>query len=220
MVRAYAGFAKSGLEEALTTHSDHYNLNQAYGVAAYVKGHVFLTQLQYIMGKPTFDKAMLRYFNTWKYKHPNVNDFIRVMEKESGLELDWFKEYFVFTTRTIDYAVSEVKKDNRKETTIELSNAFGNMPMPIDVVVTMKDGEVKRYHIPLRIMRGEKQSDIWGGGHTVLPDWPWTHPEYTFTIKEKFKNIAKVEIDPSGRMADANRENNGWGDIEEKEVKD
>lgn len=215
MVNAYCGFTKSGLEEQLSIHSDHYNRNQAYGVGAYVKGHVFLTQLQYIMGKPTFDKALLNYFNIWKYKHPNVNDIIRVMEKESGLELDWFKEYFVYTTRTIDYEVANVKKENRKETTIELKNSFGNMPMPLDVVVTMDNGDVKRYHIPLRIMRGEKKSDVWGSNHIVLPDWPWTHPDYSFTIKEKFKNIKKVEIDPSGRLADVTRENNIWGDIED-----
>lgn len=215
MVKAYVGFAKSGLEEPLSTHADHFNLNQAYGVAAYVKGHVFLTQLQYIMGKPTFDRAFLRYFNTWKFKHPNPNDFIRIMEKESGLELDWFKEYFVYTTRTIDYGISKVEKANRKETRIVLENKIGNMPMPLDVVVTTKDGTVKRYNIPLQIMRGEKKSDFYGSDFVVLPDWPWTHPVYEFTIDEKFKKIASVQIDPSERLADVVRENNVWGEAVE-----
>ena len=119
----------------LTTHADHYLNRSAYSMASYTKGHVFLTQLQYIMGKPTFDKAMLRYFNTWKFKHPNPNDCIREMEKESGLELDWFKEYFVGSINTIDYAVKSVDKANRKETRITLMR-MGGMPMPIDVVVT------------------------------------------------------------------------------------
>ena len=55
---------------------------------------------------------------------------------------------------------------------IILENKFGNMPMPLDVVVTMEDGSVKRYNIPLQIMRGEKKSDIYGSDFTVLPDWP------------------------------------------------
>lgn len=44
----YAGYfalAKSGVEEPMSTHSDHYNTNLAYGNAAYSKGAVFLAQL-------------------------------------------------------------------------------------------------------------------------------------------------------------------------------
>ncbi|MEK7256451.1 MAG: M1 family metallopeptidase, partial [Bacteroidota bacterium] len=137
---SYIGFAKSGQEEPLSIHHDHFTTNQAGGVAAYVKGHVALTELQYILGKPTFDKAMLRYFDTWKFKHPNANDFIRIMEKESGLELDWFKEYFVYTTHTMDYAVKSVEKLNRKQSKISLER-FGKPPMPIDLTVTYEDGK-------------------------------------------------------------------------------
>ncbi|MFX6803662.1 hypothetical protein ABTH20_19595, partial [Acinetobacter baumannii] len=48
----YAGYfalAKSGVEEPMSTHSDHYNTNLAYGNAAYSKGAVFLAQLGYII---------------------------------------------------------------------------------------------------------------------------------------------------------------------------
>ncbi len=210
----YISFAKSGKEEILTTHADHYLSGSAYVLAAYTKGQVFLTQLQYIMGKPTFDKAMLRYFDVWKFKHPNVNDFIRVMEKESDLELDWYKEYFVGSLKTIDYSVNSVEKANRIETSITLKRV-GDMPMPIDLVVTLKDGEKKYYTIPLVIMRGEKKNDTWGEAIDVLPDWPWTHPTYEFVLDVKFKNIARVEIDPSKRMADINRTNNFWSDLED-----
>ena len=34
----FANFQKSGFEEPLSTHSDHFERNQAYGVAAYTKG--------------------------------------------------------------------------------------------------------------------------------------------------------------------------------------
>ncbi|HFC00357.1 MAG TPA: M1 family peptidase, partial [Phaeodactylibacter sp.] len=84
----YNNIVTSGLEEPLITHADHFNTNYAYGVASYVKGAIFLHQLQYIIGQEAFDKGMLEYYNTWKFKHPNSNDFIRVMEKVSGLELD------------------------------------------------------------------------------------------------------------------------------------
>ncbi len=203
----YASFSSSGYEEPLSTHSDHFMTNGAYGVASYVKGNVFLPQLSYIIGKSTFDKGMLTYFDTWKFKHPNPNDFIRVMEKESGLELDWYKEYFVNTTHTIDYAVVDVQKKSKKETIITLQK-IGVMPMPIDVVVYMKNGDKKLYNIPLRIMRGEKSREDKNMSFKVLEDWPWTNNNYEFVIKEKMKKIEKVVIDPSGRLADVEKDNN------------
>jgi hypothetical protein len=205
----YIAFAKSGLEEPLSTHHDHYLSSRAASTAAYVKGHVFLTQLQYVMGKPTFDKAMLRYFDTWKFKHPNPNDFIRIMEKSSGLELDWYKEYFVFTTKTIDYGVRSVEKANRKETHIILEKK-GHMPMPIDLLVTYKSGEKEVFNIPLELMRGAKPNEFGAAKYTVLPDWRWTHPTYEIVLGEKIKNVVKVEIDPSRRMADVESANNRW----------
>lgn len=207
-IASYAGFAASGYEEALSTHADHFKTNSAYGVGSYVKGDVILTQLEYIMGRPTYKKAIKKYYDTWKFKHPNPNDFIRIMEKESGLELDWYKEYWVNTTHTIDYAVNSVEQEGKKEVKITLEK-IGIMPMPIDVVITDSKDRKTTYTIPLRIMRGEKTSDL-GDEIKVAEDWPWTHPTYELVIPMKFKKIKKVEIDPSIRMADVQRNNNGW----------
>ncbi len=152
---------------------------------------------------------MLRYFDTWKFKHPNANDFMRIAEKESGLELDWYKEYWVQSTHTIDYAIDSVESVDRKTTQITLTK-LGVMPMPLDVVVAYADGSQKLFNIPLRIMRGEKAQEFADMEYEVIEDWPWTHPEYTFTIPEAKENIERVTIDPTGRMADVNLENNRW----------
>lgn len=201
-------FNSTGIEEPLTVHSDHYQTNRAYSVGAYVKGAAFLTNLSYVIGQETFDRGMLRYFEAWKFKHPNVNDFIRVMEKESGLELDWFKEYMVHTTHTINYGIKSVDESGKKQTKITLERK-GQFPMPVDVIVTNKKGQVSTYTIPLRIMRGEKTMDK-GIKPTVAEDWPWTHPTYELVIDEKLKKIESIEIDPSKRMADTDREDNTW----------
>ncbi len=208
-IQGYVGFSKSGMEEPLSTHADHFKTNSAYGVGAYVKGSVFLNQLSYIVGKEAFESGMLKYYDTWKFKHPNPNDFIRVMEKESGLELDWYKEYWVNTVSTIDYGIKSVAKGNKKSTIIELEK-IGEMPMPVDVVVTNKNGEQEVFNIPLRIMRGEKAQEFTNMKYIIAEDWPWTNPGYTLEIPMKFKNISKIEIDPSFRMADVDRDNNLW----------
>ncbi|MFK7806466.1 MAG: M1 family metallopeptidase, partial [Saprospiraceae bacterium] len=229
----YANFAKSGREEPLSTHADHFTTNAAYGVGSYVKGAVFLHQLEYIIGEEAFDKGMLEYFDAWKFKHPNPNDFIRIMEKESGLELDWYREYWVNTTYMIDYGIKSIeggkkqwdfstnndgereikekklkkKRKKRKKTKITLERV-GMMPMPTDVLVTMDNGDKVLYHIPLRIMRGEKKQESSDMKYEVLEDWPWTNPTYEFTIDEPETKIKSIEIDASGRMADVERSNN------------
>lgn len=207
-VRGFAQFTQSGLEEPLSVHSDHFVTNTAYSRAAYTKGAVFLIELNYIMGDENFRKAMLDYFNTWKFKHPNANDFIRIMEKNSGLELDWFREYFVNTTHTVDYGVKSVEGEGGK-TTVELQKA-GVMPMPLDVMVTYSDGTEELFNIALRMMRGNKPSETEGLKYTILEDWPWTHPEYSFELPVSPDKISKIEIDPSGRLVDVDLSNNIW----------
>lgn len=211
LARSYIGYnnlVESGVEEPLSTHADHFDRNFAYGLASYVKGAVFLHQLEYIVGKAAFDKGMLDYYDVWKFKHPNPNDFIRVMEKASGLELDWYKEYWVYSTKTIDYGIESVEKA-RKGTTIKLKRV-GKMPMPIDVLVTETNGTQRVYHIPLQIMRGAKSSESKDIEFNVEKDWAWTHPTYEFTIPCKLKKIKSIQIDPSGRMADVEKGNNIW----------
>jgi hypothetical protein len=204
---SYLRIATSGIEEALSTHSDHYDYNSAYGAAAYGKGSAWMSQMGYVIGEEARDKGLIEYFNTWKFKHPNPNDVVRVFEKVSGLELDWYNEYFVYTTKKIDYGVQEVvgEGDNTRVTLEKLSQ----MPMPVDVVVTYKDGTQEVHYMALRMMRGEKPAET-DDKRIQHPDWPWTHPSYEFSIDRPISEIASVEIDPSGRMADINRDNNKW----------
>ncbi|MEO1050696.1 MAG: M1 family metallopeptidase [Bacteroidota bacterium] len=201
----YFALVKSGLHEPQTEHSDHYNTNRAYGTNAYSKGAVFLNQLKYIVGKETFDKAILRYFNTWKFRHPEPNDFIRIFEKESGMELDWYLNYFIRTTKTTDYGIKNVfGKGNATFVTLE---RVGDMPMPLDVQVTYKDGSTEIFYIPMRIMRGEKPAPS-GTKFTVKEDWPWVYPTYTFEVSKAVSEITKIVIDPSGGLADLEKDNN------------
>jgi hypothetical protein len=205
---SYKNFTKTGHEEAMSNHADHFDVNRAYSIAAYTKGAVFLDQLQYVVGDEAFRTGMLEYYNTWKYKHPTPNDFIRIMELESELELDWYKEYFVQGTKTIDYGIYNVEKSSKKVTSITLVKK-GKMPMPIDLVVTKKNGKKETYYIPLSIMRGEKKFKK-ADKMKLAEDWPWTHPGYFMEIECPLDDILTIEIDPSMRMADVNRSNNVW----------
>ena len=204
--RSYFRLAKAGYEEPLTTHADHYNLNSAYGPGTYNKGAVFVEQLAYIIGKENFNKAMLRMWNEWQFKHPNGNDVIRVMEKTSGLELDWYYDYFVASTKGIDYGIKSVEADG-DQTKVTLERT-GLMPMPLDVVVTYQDNTQETIYLPLVIMRGSKPEEAGAPKRVLTEKWPWTNYTKEFTLSKPLSSIKSIEIDPSLRMADLNRENN------------
>ncbi|OEK03704.1 peptidase M1 [Roseivirga sp. 4D4] len=203
----YLRAAKSGREEAMSTHSDHYDLNGIYGAQAYGKGAVWMSQMGYVIGEEARDRGLLEYFDRWKFKHPNPNDVLRVMEDVSGLELDWYNEYFVYTTKQIDYGIKDVVGEGQK-TKVSLERV-NKMPMPIDVVVTYTDGTKEVHYMALRMMRGEKPAET-ADKRVVHEDWPWTHPTYDLTVDRPISEIASVVIDPSGRMADVNKDNNKW----------
>ena len=202
----YFHLVKSGREEPLTTHADHFRFNQAYGIAAYSKGSVFLRQLSYVMGDEAFNKGMLRYFNEWKFRHPEPNDFKRVMEKTSGLELDWYLEYWVNSTKTIDYGIKDIHQQG--DSTYVTLVRYGDMIMPVDLAVKYADGRKAVYNIPLRIMRGAKSPEIKDIPWQVSQDWPWTNPQYVLAVPGNIDEIEYLEIDPSKRMADILFDNN------------
>ncbi len=202
----YLALAKSGREEPMTTHADHYNTNYAYSNAAYLKGNVFMEQLGYIVGAPIRDKILLEYYRQWKFKHPNPNDLIRVAEKLSGIQLDWYKMYWVNTTKTIDYAIDSLYQDGAA-TKIRLRRD-GMVPMPIDLKVTFKDGSSEWHYVPMYLMFGVKPAEEGQAERKVYESWKWTHPTYEVQTTKKLTDIISVEVDPSHRMADIERRNN------------
>lgn len=204
------GFRGTGRQEALSTHSDHYATNGAYGIGSYVNGNIFLEQLRYIIGEEAFDCTMKRYYYDWRFKHPNPNDFIRVAEKCSDLELDWYKEYWVNTTHYADYKVKDVDGDG--DMAIIQLEKIGRMPMPVEIKITKKDGSERWYYTAPQILRGEKQQPDYASNWTVLVDWPWTNPSYEFSVDFPKSAIEKVQINATGRMYEDDVDNNEWND--------
>lgn len=204
---AYYYLVKKDKQEPLTTHADRYITNLGYGIAAYSMGSMVPAMMEYIVGEKTFAKAFKAYFNTWKLKHPNPNDFRRVIEKETGMQLDWFMNEWIGTTHHVDYAIDSIgaKGDS---TLVRLSNK-GTMPMPTEVYVTYKDGSSEIFYFPLRMMRGAK-TEFGDTKATLVSDWPWTNPSKEFVIPSPINTIQKIELNKSKRVPDINQKNDSW----------
>jgi hypothetical protein len=206
---SYAGYfalVKSGLQEPPSQHSDHFNTNRAYSTTAYNIGTIFCEQLKYVIGEEAFYKGMRSYFSKWQFRHPEPNDFVRVMEKTSGMQLTWYLNYFINTTKRINYGVkSAITSGNETFVTLE---RLGEFPMPIDLLVTYKDGSKELFYVPLNETLGNKQIEDKNTQRSDLVAWPWVNPTYTLKIGKPSSDIISVEIDPTQRMADIDRKNN------------
>ncbi|RYC52336.1 M1 family metallopeptidase [Flagellimonas olearia] len=202
----YYALVNSGLEMPQSTHADRYTTNFAYGISAYSKGAVFLSQLGYIIGQDKLMETIHKYFDDFKFKHPVPNDVIRTAEKVSGMQLGWYLTDWTQTTNTIDYGIKSVEADGDK-TKVTLER-IGEMPMPLDILVVGADGSQTTYYIPLRMMYGEKDNPYQNLKRTTLEDWPWAYPTYEFTLDMPVENVQAMVIDPSQLMADVNIENN------------
>ncbi len=204
--KSYVKYMMSRFYEPMNIHSDHYNTNYAYSRVAYTGGLIFLKQLEYIVGKDAFDKGLLTYFNKWKFKHPTPTDFIRVMEKVSDIELDWYLQDFISSGKYIDFAIDSVYSD-MGNTVLEI-NRKGSLHMPVDIEVELKDGKKYYYNIPRTIMYGSKKNDIFE--YEVLKPWAWVEKKYKLVMDFDIDKIKTINLDASLRMLDVNREDNIW----------
>lgn len=204
---SYFYLVRSGKEQPQQTNANRYDYNLAYEISAYSKGSVFLSQLGYIIGEDKLSKTLKEYYRMHQFKHPVPNDFRRIAERVSGIQLKWYLTDWTQTTNTIDYGIKSIKADGAR-TLINIER-IGSMPMPLEVLVNFKDGYSEIHYIPISLMRGEKENPYslkW----TVHEDWPWARLEYEFAINRPKSDIIDIYIDPSYYMADINRENNAY----------
>ena len=202
---AYLQLASSELHEPMSTHADHFRTNRGYSGTAYSKGEFFLDQLGYVIGDSVLHQGLLRYYSVCRFKHPEPIDVQRVMEKQSGLQLDWYFDEWINTTRELDYAVSAVF--GRNDSTFITLSRNGEMLMPVDVSVTDITGASRSYSIPLSLMLGSRREKSGIVGSQTLRPWMWTAPEYTFTIPRSMSTIQSITVDPQMRLPDMKREN-------------
>lgn len=189
-------------ETPLNTHADDFNGAIRHGGGygqSYTKTAAMLKNLEYVLGRALFDKAMQHYFRQWKFCHPYPEDFRNSIIQFTGVDLNWFFDQWLETSKVIDYKIGRIKK--RKNGLWEITfKRKGSMQMPLDFVVIDKNDSARHYYIPNTWF--EKTT-----GATTLPRWigwgPKLKTTYTATlaINSKIKNVI---IDPSYRLADVN----------------
>ncbi len=195
--RQYLMLAKTGYEEPIATHADHWDENYPATTAFYPKTATVMFMLQYVLGDSTFAKLMKEYYNRWKFKHPYPEDFYNLaMEVSGNKDLRWFFEQWFHRTYTCDYAIKSMKsrktlKDGKEvyETKIKVVRK-GKAVMPLDISIKMKNGENSIVKLPVDV---------------------WLNDEWVNEVKIDLPSKpVSAEINPDMRIADINRLNNKY----------
>ncbi len=206
----YYAYLRDALKDGdtyLNTHSDHFNGALRHGGGyhlVYYKTATMLYNLQYVLGDELFQKAMQHYFDQWKIAHPYFDDFRNSIINYTGVDLNWFFDQWLESTKNINYALGKIKRvsDEKANYQIEIKRK-GAMQMPIDLQVEDVNDSIYNYYIPNTWFEKESKSKSlkrWIG-------WGKLQPEFKAEVSLNAP-IKRVIIDPSSAMADINQMNN------------
>tara|TARA_B100001250_G_scaffold59724_1_gene46545 strand:- start:12508 stop:15747 length:3240 start_codon:yes stop_codon:yes gene_type:complete len=191
---SYINDATKRNDPIISTHSDGFNGALRHGGGyrhVYYKTAAMLYNLQYVLGDKLFLDAMQHYFATWKIAHPYNEDFRNTIIQYTKVDLNWFFDQWLESTKRIDYSV-KVKED------VLTFTRKSRMQMPIDFRIIANDGKKYDYHIPNNWFIKTTNAKILSKWH----GWDLIHPEYKVTLDIP-SGIDQVIIDPTNRLADA-----------------
>ena len=138
-------------DEPINTHSDGFNgaLGQGGGYRhVYAKTSTMLYNLQYVLGDSLFSAVMKHYVAQWKFAHPYPEDFRNSVSQFTHIDLNWFFDEWMETTKNIDYKIGSIKKGQFKNQYVIRLKRKGRMQMPIDLRVISNKNSVYDYSIP------------------------------------------------------------------------
>ncbi|MEX0772785.1 MAG: M1 family metallopeptidase [Balneolales bacterium] len=185
--QSYIRWAESDYEGAMMRRSDFHKNRAAFSVASYSKPASVLAALRGVLGEEVFYEAYQTFINDWAFKHAYPWDMFRTFETVSGKDLEWFWRSWYYETWTLDQAITDVR-ENGALTEIIVED-LGELPMPVNLTITLTDGETVEHSIPV---------DIWLKGFRVA----------SLSIDEK--DIQRVEIDARRNFPDVDLSNNIW----------
>lgn len=187
----------------LNTHSDDFNGAIRHGGGyrhVYYKTATMLYNLRYVLGDSLFLKAMQHYFNQWKICHPYPEDFRNSIIQFTKMDLNWFFDQWMETTKNIDYKVGRIKKGKFEDDYIIRFKRKGAMQMPLDfTVISYND---KKYHFQIPNTWFVKPTTA-----TILPRWIGWHKNLKPVYDAKVHipgGIKDVIIDTTYQLADIN----------------
>ncbi|MFD2572579.1 M1 family metallopeptidase [Spirosoma soli] len=156
-----------------------------YGVLTYSKTATWMRTLEGLVGRRVMDEIMQTYFIRWRFKHPNADNFIAIVNEivpkrlgnKYGADMNWFFDQVLYGDKVIDYELHSIRnrqRNGKPQATVTVQRK-GDGQMPVEVLVHFKNGK-----------------DV-----TLL--WDGKARQQTFTLTEKSEAVWAT-IDPQQKI--------------------
>lgn len=97
--------------DPIVTRSWDFYSPTSYGLNVYLRAATCLHTLERILGEDLMLRVMRTFQMEYRYKHPHSRDFIEVVNRVSGRDMNWFFDQFFYNTLEFDYGIASVASE-------------------------------------------------------------------------------------------------------------
>ena len=195
----YRCMASFGVDQPIQTLSTDFS-SANYGGVMYQKTGLVFHYLKAYLGDSMFDVCMQAYFERWKFRHPQPEDFRAVLEETSGQKLGWLFDDLIESRKVADYKIVGVKRHLGRS---------GNQLDRIGMDVEVKNvGSVNGPIGVQSIRNGAVYESVWVSPAELKKA---ASSNYEGSCVVKLSTLADtVMIDADRNIPEVNRNNNMW----------
>ena len=171
----YRCMASFGIDQPIHTHSTDFS-SANYGGVMYQKTGLVFHYLKAYLGDSLFDACMQAYFQRWKFRHPQPEDFRAVLEEVSKQDLGWLFDGLIDSRKVPDFKLVSVKKSDSGMVVTVIN--VGSVDGPVGVQ-SVRNGKVLEsvWMSPEELEKSKQRIHLKSWADTVMIDADRNIPE-------------------------------------------
>jgi hypothetical protein len=200
----------------------------SYGANVYMRAATLLGTLEGLLGERTWARIMRTYHMRYRFKHPEMADFVGVVNEVSGKDMGWFFDELFGSAKEFDYgvaAVSSVKVPRQRRGVYDVQGGREEMTLArLEAIEALagKSPEIRAQYKTSVVLRRYGEARVGGDaqvkvlvrfkdGTTETRAWDgqarWARLEFIKPVE-----VEGAQIDPENLwLIDANLANNSRG---------
>jgi hypothetical protein len=177
-----------------------------YGDLTYFKTATWMRTLDGLVGRPVMDEIMRTYFERWKFKHPNADNFIAIVNEivtkrlgnRFGPNMNWFFDQVLYGDQVCDYelySVQNTKQGSAYRSAITVYRR-GDAQLPVEVLVHFENGKEQLLH-----WDGMARTHTFTLTQTASAEWARIDPQQKIYIDINLNNNSFAVHPPASPAA-------------------
>ncbi len=122
---------KANLDQAIALPSEEFTVFN-YGSVVYSKTPLVFDYLRSYLGEERFDKAMVAYYQAYRFKHPQAADLFQMLGNHTGMDMSAFEQYFITGRSRFDYSARKLQRNEQGAYSLLVKNHTSS-PVPFEV---------------------------------------------------------------------------------------